>query len=199
MSKEFNRFYEFGLFRIDERQRVLFQGQLPVHLTPKLFDTLLILVQKSGEVIEKDELINAVWSGAFVEESNLAHNISQLRKLFESHQAGAQYIQTIPTRGYRFIAKVKVSQDDGHHNATDSNASLKGSSQPDIPEVTEQLSIRTDEPSPPVIVPETRRTGHLIVVSSLVGLSLFGLAIFSIVLLRTNKSGAGLLRDQRSF
>jgi DNA-binding winged helix-turn-helix (wHTH) protein/TolB-like protein len=94
---------EFGDFRVDSVQRVLtHQGEL-VPLTPKVFDLLLMLVENHGKVVEKHQLLDEVWPGTFVEESNLTQNISVLRKAL----GGKQYIQTIPRRGYRFVGDVR--------------------------------------------------------------------------------------------
>jgi TolB-like protein/DNA-binding winged helix-turn-helix (wHTH) protein/tetratricopeptide (TPR) repeat protein len=93
-----SRFFEFGPYRLDRDAKVLFrQGEI-VALTPKVFDTLAALAAKPGEVRSKDDLLQAVWPDSFVEESNLAQNISVLRKTL-----GNGYIETVPKRGYRFV------------------------------------------------------------------------------------------------
>ena len=78
----------------------------PVALTPKAYETLRVLVEKSGEIVEKEELMRSVWPDAFVEEGGLTRNISVLRKALENGTA-TLYIQTIPKRGYRFAVKVR--------------------------------------------------------------------------------------------
>jgi TolB-like protein/Tfp pilus assembly protein PilF len=104
--------YEFGPFLIDEGERVLRRhGQL-VPLTPKVFDILLVLVQNSGRVLTKNEMMNLVWPDTTVEESNLARNVSTLRKALGNGPDEHGYIETIPWRGYRFIAKVRQSSDE---------------------------------------------------------------------------------------
>jgi len=80
MSLLIGHLYQFGRFTVDADQRVLFEEGRPVHLTPKAFDTLLILVKRNGCVVEKDELMNLLWPERFVEEANLPFNIQQLRK-----------------------------------------------------------------------------------------------------------------------
>ena len=100
-----NDMYEFGEFRMDVQNRILRRGQNLVPLTPKAFEVLRVLVQKNGEVIAKDELMNAAWPDSFVEESNLTQTVFMLRKaLGESRDQ--PYILTVPGRGYRFIAPV---------------------------------------------------------------------------------------------
>ena len=104
MSKENRHFYEFGPFRIDTLNRRLLRDQQVVPLKAKAVETLLLLIQKRGDVIEKDELMQRLWPDSFVEESNLTQNIYTLRKAL-----GGDYIETIPRRGYRFVAEVKES------------------------------------------------------------------------------------------
>src|SRR5437868_2939048 len=99
--------YEFGPFRIDSVERLLFRGQEVIPLTPKAVDTLLALVSNRGRVLEKDELIKLIWPDSFVEEGGLARNISVLRRVFEDGAGEVQYIETIPKRGYRFVAPVR--------------------------------------------------------------------------------------------
>jgi pimeloyl-ACP methyl ester carboxylesterase/DNA-binding winged helix-turn-helix (wHTH) protein len=96
--------YEFGPFRIDAVERMLTNSGQAVSLTPKAFDMLLVLVEHSGRVLAKDELMKRVWPDTFVEEANIAVNISMLRKVL-----GGEFIQTVPRRGYRFSAEVKLT------------------------------------------------------------------------------------------
>lgn len=99
--------YEFGPYRLDTAERLLLRDGEPVPLTPKAFETLVALVQRSGHLVEKDELMRAVWSDAFVEESNLTNNVYALRKMLGAGENGQSYIETVPKRGYRFTAMVK--------------------------------------------------------------------------------------------
>jgi pimeloyl-ACP methyl ester carboxylesterase/DNA-binding winged helix-turn-helix (wHTH) protein len=104
------RFYVFGVFRIDVTERVLLGEKGPVSLTPKAFDLLLCLVENSGHVLAKNELMQQVWPDSFVEENNLAQNISTLRKALEA--GGEKFIETVPRRGYRFAAAVNEIEDE---------------------------------------------------------------------------------------
>lgn len=107
MTIERKRLYEFGPFRLDASERVLWRAGQPVPITPKVFEILLALVENSGCLVEKDELMKKVWPDSFVEDSNLTFNISVLRKAL-AREAGEQpFIETVPRRGYRFIAPVK--------------------------------------------------------------------------------------------
>lgn len=107
LSRPENRFYTFGVFRVDAVERLLFKEDREVPLTPKAFDTLLVLLENSSHVLTKQELMRKVWPDSFVEENNLAQNISTLRKIL-----GGDYIQTVPKRGYRFVGDVKISHED---------------------------------------------------------------------------------------
>lgn len=104
--------YEFGHFRLDEQKRVLFRDGEPVRLFPKEFETLLALVQRSGEVLDKDELLRKVWPDSIVEEGNLTTHVSHLRKLLGESRDQHEYIVTIPGRGYQFVAGVHAAFDE---------------------------------------------------------------------------------------
>lgn len=103
--------YEFGPFRLDPADRVLWRGGQALALTPKGFDLLLVLVRKAGRVVLKDELMREVWPGTFVKENNLTVTISALRKILEEGAFGQSHIQTVPRRGYRFAASVRYSEE----------------------------------------------------------------------------------------
>jgi DNA-binding winged helix-turn-helix (wHTH) protein/pimeloyl-ACP methyl ester carboxylesterase/class 3 adenylate cyclase len=107
MTSAEKRFYEFGPFRLDLEERLLLREGKPVQLTPKAFDTLLALLENSGKVLEKEEMMRQVWPDTFVEEANLAVNISLLRKALGNRADGGHYIETLPRRGYRFAARVR--------------------------------------------------------------------------------------------
>lgn len=109
MSKQDRRLYEFGLFRLDPIERQLTRSGTPIPLTPKAFDTLCALVENGGQIMDKDALLQRVWPDTFVEEATLAQNISTLRKALGVSMEGEIYIQTVPKRGYRFVAPVQVS------------------------------------------------------------------------------------------
>lgn len=110
MSHQTGRSYEFGPFRLDPVERVLLRDGKVVPLTAKVFDILVVLVENSGHLVEKNELMRAVWSDSFVEEGNLTRNISTLRKVLRERDGERQYIETVPKKGYRFVAEVKVSE-----------------------------------------------------------------------------------------
>src|SRR4051794_13498708 len=106
MNSETKYLYEFGLFTLDTAEQLLLRNGDVVPLTPKAYDTLLVLIKKSGHVVGKDELMQEIWPDTFVEEANLAHNISMLRRALGESPSEQQYIQTVPKRGYRFVAAV---------------------------------------------------------------------------------------------
>lgn len=106
MSQQTKHIYEFGSFRLDVEERLLLRDAEAVPLTPKTFDLLLVLLQQPGHLLSKDELLKLVWPDNFVEESNLTSNISQLRKALGEGENGRRYIETVPKRGYRFVAEI---------------------------------------------------------------------------------------------
>ena len=112
-------FYEFGSFRLNATERLLHRGSEIVALTPKVFDTLLVLIENSGHIVEKNQLMEQLWPDSFVEESSLTQNISLLRKALSEGDVESNYIETIPKRGYRFVAQVSE-----RHELTNANPLL---------------------------------------------------------------------------
>jgi TolB-like protein/DNA-binding winged helix-turn-helix (wHTH) protein/Tfp pilus assembly protein PilF len=123
MSGLVNNLYEFDEFRLDVQRRALLRRQDLVALTPKAFDTLVVLVQNGGQLMTKDELMKAVWPDTFVEESNLTQTVFLLRKALEEAGGCQRYIVTIPGQGYRFVANVKEVSGNGHPVAAAPGAS----------------------------------------------------------------------------
>ncbi|HSE24013.1 MAG TPA: winged helix-turn-helix domain-containing protein [Pyrinomonadaceae bacterium] len=99
--------YEFDKFRVDVSKRLLTKGEEQIPLTPKVFDTLLYLIQHGGKVIEKDELMREIWTDSIVEENNLNQNISILRRVFGEKPGEQRFIVTIAGHGYRFVPEVR--------------------------------------------------------------------------------------------
>jgi DNA-binding winged helix-turn-helix (wHTH) protein/tetratricopeptide (TPR) repeat protein len=111
MPPETKVLYEFGRFRCDPREHLLLCEGKPVSLSPKSFDILLALIQSNGRLLTKDELMHQVWPDSFVEEGNLTVNISALRRVLGALPEGQQYIETVPRKGYRFVAPVTELRD----------------------------------------------------------------------------------------
>src|SRR5215469_14173066 len=107
MSLTEKEMYEFGPFSLDPAERIISRDGTPLPLTPKVFDTLVCLVRNRGRLLTKDELLKEVWPGTFVEEVNLAVNISTLRKTLGESPQDPRYIATVQGRGYRFVADVR--------------------------------------------------------------------------------------------
>lgn len=112
MNQREHHFYEFGPFRLDATEGVLVRGGEHVRLTPKALKLLLVLVQNSGHIVDKDALMNEVWPNVVVEETNLAGNVYALRQALGDGKDQNHYIETIPKRGYRFVAKVQETKDE---------------------------------------------------------------------------------------
>lgn len=106
MSRQEKGFYEFGPFRLDPGKRVLLRGDETVALTPKAFSTLLAMVERRGEVVEKDTLIQIVWPDTFITEATLTQNVFRLRKALGEEAGDHRFIVTVPGRGYSFVADV---------------------------------------------------------------------------------------------
>ena len=109
MNQPTKLLYEFGGFRLDTVERLLLHNEDIVHLPPKAIDVLLVLIERRGHLIEKEELMKSVWPDTFVEEANLSYNISLIRKALGNGGVD-QFIETVPKRGYRFVAEVCTNE-----------------------------------------------------------------------------------------
>lgn len=140
MSSPPSHFYEFGPFRLDRAERVLLRDGQPLMLTPKAFDLLLALIERRGHVIEKEELMGAVWPETAVEEGNLTHHISVLRKTLGEGAGERAYIGTVPRRGYRFLAEVREQNGAGANPVAEAGAApvATGEVPPTVPVVSPQ-------------------------------------------------------------
>lgn len=125
--------YEFGPFSLDAAEHTLQRDGRSVPLKPKILDLLLVFVQNSGHILEKDVLMNHIWPDSFVEESNLSVSISALRKALGRDEGGASYIENIPKRGYRFIADVVALDHPAHQLQTIAN--VKSLTEPGRPSI----------------------------------------------------------------
>jgi DNA-binding winged helix-turn-helix (wHTH) protein len=126
MSPELKDVFEFGPYRIDLEQRLLKRGDQVIPLAPKVLETLLVLVENHGRVLEKAYLLKKVWPDTFVEEGSLTRNISTLRKALGHGPDDENYIATVPKRGYRFGAAITkvTSNDTGHGETNQSGANI---------------------------------------------------------------------------
>lgn len=124
MFGQLKKSYEFGPFRVDTRERQLIRNGEVVPLRPKVFDILLMLVQNSGHILTKDDVMNRVWTGTAVEEGNISRTISTLRNALGERPHEHRYIETIPWRGYRFVANVKEIRTEDFGKKIDSIAVL---------------------------------------------------------------------------
>ena len=105
ISENKSAVYEFGKFILNPSERVLLVDGAPIHLQPKEFDALVLLIEHNGRALTKEQMMSAIWHDSVVEESNLAKLISRLRKLFSTN--GEQFIETLPKHGYRFAAELR--------------------------------------------------------------------------------------------
>src|SRR5262245_42144027 len=142
MSQSFTKLYEFGAFRLDAVERVLWRDEEMIVLPPKVFDTLWMLVKEEGRVVSKSELMEAIWANAFVEEGNLSQNIYTLRRALGVDEQGRQFIETVPRRGYRFAVPVRLLDDASNNGANDSQAIAPSPAAPPPPSAAEEKEIR---------------------------------------------------------
>src|SRR5271165_1903085 len=129
MSKEVRHLYEFGPFVLDPGERLLRHGVARMELPPRAFDTLLVLVENSGRLLEKDALMRTVWRDTVVEENNLSQVVYLVRKALRDGEDGARYIETVPKRGYRFVGEVReLETRPGNGNGHNGGAGLSTAS-----------------------------------------------------------------------
>ena len=136
--------YEFGPFTLDARKRLLFRDGVAVSVTPKVLDTLNVLVERRGEVVDKDTLMSEVWPEAIVEESGIARNVSVLRKILGEVPEDHRYIVTVPGQGYKFVADVRIIDGTLERAAEASMPLLEGAP---VRNGVDLESIRLEEPS----------------------------------------------------
>lgn len=159
--------YEFGKFLLDPAERTLFTNGDPVHLPAKEFDTLVMLVEHNGHVISKEEMMSVIWHDAFVEEANLAKQISRLRKVLNTN--GNEFIKTLPKHGYRFSADLRRSELEADDAVILEKRTVK--------RVTFAIESETDPAPAPLVLPEPARSFFtmprivLIALIALVGIS----------------------------
>ena len=170
--------YEFGRFRLKTAERVLLREGELVPLTPKVFDILITLVENSGQVVAKDDLMKRVWPSTYVEEGNLTQNISLLRKALGESPSGAQFIETVPRRGYRFVAEMSETWDGAQISATPESVST-----PDDSASTPVVSI----PTPANRFTWFKRTPAFAALAGLIVIGIVGLVYFT----TWGRSGSG--------
>ncbi len=161
--------YAFGDYSVDVTERQLLRGSDTVSLPPKVFDTLLVLVENCGRILEKDLLMQKIWPDSFVEESSLAQYIFQLRKALGDDAGEHRYIETIPKRGYRFIASVReeASPALALHHLSGQAATAAEAYVPYLPQLTPANHLeRQLEPSPqaekPPVAPARNSLSELV-------------------------------------
>lgn len=185
MGQQESHNYEFGRFRLKTAERVLLRAGEPVPLTPKVFDILITLVEKRGQVVEKDDLMRRVWPTTFVEEGNLTQNISLLRKALGESSSGVQFIETVPRRGYRFVAEINESWGDGENGAAPANGQVKipvnGNGISDLASGNSHSVVAPEIPAQPVVAPITTGTRRrtFVVVATVVVLAILGTVYFT--------------------
>lgn len=165
MGQQDNHSYEFGRFRLKTAERLLLREGEPVPLTPKVFDILVTLVEHGGQVVAKDDLMKRVWPNTFVEEGNLTQNISLLRKALGESPGGVQFIETVPRRGYRFVA--------------DTNQSWSEEVKPEIPDIRIESTPVVSIPNTNSQSAGTKRTPFYAVAAGIVVIGIIGLVYFT--------------------
>ena len=173
-SPRTRRLYNFDRFSLDATQRQLFKGNQVVALSPKVVDTLLLLVENSGLIVSKDEIAAKVWPDTFVADSSISQNISLLRKAL-GEEGDVQFIETVPKRGYRFVAPVTFLNENG--------AIVNETTLPEMSSSEEVLRVEQPVDSRPqaislfrLLIPQNRATRL-----TLIGLLLISVAAIAVI------------------
>ena len=186
MQAQTKRIYEFGRFRLDGQEGVLFRDDRQVPLTPKAFDMLLLLVESRGHLVLKEEIMNRLWADSFVEEVNVNRTISTLRRALADSPNNPLYIETVPKRGYRFVASVvEVERDEAelilekHSSAeiiTEEEEEITDSPQSDDAGALERVNINAQADTHPSLISRLRR--HALGLSAVIILALLSAGVY---------------------
>jgi DNA-binding winged helix-turn-helix (wHTH) protein/TolB-like protein/Tfp pilus assembly protein PilF len=130
MTRQNGKIFEFGEFRLDVHERSLTKNGEIVAVTPKVFDLLVALVENRGSLMAKDELIERLWPDSFVEEANLNVNISALRRALGERPEDHRFVETVPRRGYRFVADVRTTASEAESGVEEATAPAERHSYP---------------------------------------------------------------------
>jgi TolB-like protein/DNA-binding winged helix-turn-helix (wHTH) protein len=150
VSQADSKVFQFGCYRLEVGERLLFRDGQPVKLRPKLFDTLRLLVESHGHLVPKEDLLTQLWPDCAVEENNLAHNVAFLRKAL-GETATQKYIETVPRRGYRFVLEVtelknEVKEDLEQANDILTNGQLQSTSAAEASDSRRRFSLPHPRP-----------------------------------------------------
>jgi DNA-binding winged helix-turn-helix (wHTH) protein/TolB-like protein/Tfp pilus assembly protein PilF len=185
MQIQIKRVYEFGQFRLDAQEGVLLKDDRSVPLTPKAFDLLVLLVENRGHLVLKEEIMSRLWPESFVEEVNVNRNISTLRRALADSPTDPAYIETVPKRGYRFVAAAVEVPADEAGLILERRTSAEIITEEE--EITETGGPGTDEVFEPATLPISMaaRTGlisrlrqHAGLLSAAIMLALFAAAVY---------------------
>ena len=180
------QFYEFHPFLLDTIQHLLLKEGRPIALTPKTYDTLLLLVQNSGRMLTKEEMMKSLWPDSFVEESNLTQQVSMIRRALGDSPGDPHFIVTVPGRGYRFSAEVRSWDNEKEHfGSTVSAPQLIGEAASRNGQKVAGAEVTGTENAEPIAVPlnwTSRKTTRLAV------LSIAALALLTVAILAITKS-----------
>jgi Tol biopolymer transport system component/DNA-binding winged helix-turn-helix (wHTH) protein len=183
MSLPLKHTYTFDSFVLDVEQQILLRDGRQVPMTPKVFETLLLLVQHQGSIVTKETILHTLWPDVFVEESNITFNITKLRKALGDTKRPALYIETIPRRGYRFKPQVRevLTNDISSALAEIKTASSNGNDQVDVEGSTNPQptgsEVSTDRSTLKQLSARTAHSGLLQLLSYLVGGRRIGLTV----------------------
>ena len=168
--------YQFGPFVLDTLQHALLKDGEPIALTPKTYDTLLLLVQNHGRMMSKDELMKTLWPDSFVEEANVTQQVSVIRKALGESSNDPHYIQTIPARGYRFVAEVQIFTEEKPRADLSAPAEPRSAEVTQTPENARENQISTPLDSGKKDQGTFQRTILIVAIAAVLSLAVLGIA-----------------------
>ena len=181
MVRPVKQLYEFGPFCLDPAEHTLLRDGQPIPLRPKVYDLLVVLVENRGHLVDKEQLMSSVWAEQFVEEGNINKNISMLRQALGESGGGTKFIETVPKRGYRFVAEVREVNDNRQAELL-TQAAARPTHEHQPPRENHEQSL----PLPPLMQSQVKRFNkHWI---ALVGVPLLVLAAIVYVVLTRQRS-----------
>lgn len=193
---------EFQDFALDLEEKVLLRGGRPTSLPPKALELLLVLVERPGHIFTKEELLGRVWPDTFVEEGNLTYTVRLLRKALGDFAEAPQFIETVPRRGYRFVAEITQREATGDETATAFPPAMLPNIEPERRvslEADDQGPQTESQPSPPVAVPEPglRRSKRTFWIGAILSAAILvaGAVLAAAYIFSKGESGAGEKRS----
>ncbi len=190
MISPIKQLYEFGPFCLDPAEHTLLRDGQPIPLRPKVYDLLVVLVENRGHLVDKEQLMSSVWAEQFVEEGNINKNISMLRQALGESDGGTKFIETVPKRGYRFVAEVREVNDNERAELS-TQAAARPAHEHQRPRETHEQSL----PLPPPVQAQAKRFNKHWVSLVLVPLLVLAAIVYVVLTRQRSRSATPAVRS----